>query len=76
MQIARRLDAPAQKCIADQNCPAMFSTSSGDLAFIGRTASSELRNTLPADTGIGQGEDLFVVPFEVLISAGWNPPSV
>jgi hypothetical protein len=76
MRITRRLDAPEQRCIGDQNCPAVFSTSSGDVAFIGRTASRDMRESLPAGSGVGEGEELFVVPREVLISAGWNPPSI
>lgn len=75
MRITRRLDAPSRQCALDHNCPAVFATSSGDVAFIGRMASSEMRESLPVGSGIGKGEELVVVPREVLISAGWLPPA-
>jgi hypothetical protein len=74
MRITRRLDNPGQSCVGDVNCPAVFSTSTGDVAFIGRTASPEMRESLPVGSGLGEGEELVVVPREVLINAGWNPP--
>jgi hypothetical protein len=73
MRITRRLDE-GQRCLNELNCPSVFSVSTGDVAFIGRTASPELRNTLPVGSGVGDGEELVVVPREVLISAGWHPP--
>ena len=74
MRILKRLDSPGQSCIDDSTCPAVFSLSTGDVAFIGRTASPELRETIPVGAGVGQGEELVVVPREVLMRAGWTPP--
>ena len=76
MHIIRRLDMPDQGCINNHNCPAAFSLSSGDVAFIGRKASPELRKTLPPGSGVGEGEELVVVPLEVFVSAGWDPPAL
>ncbi|GGV72329.1 hypothetical protein GCM10010277_85060 [Streptomyces longisporoflavus] len=75
MKIVRRLDAKDRRCIHDSNCPAVFSLSNGDVAFIGTEASTELQNSLPQGSGIGPGENLVVVPRDVLISAGWVPPT-
>ncbi|MFJ5210873.1 hypothetical protein [Streptomyces nigra] len=73
MRITRRLDTPT-RCATNSNCPAVFALASGDVAFIGRVAP-ELRGTLPAGSGVGDGEHLVVVPRDVLISAGWTPPT-
>jgi len=48
--------------------------SSGDVAFIGREAPTEMYATLPPGSGVGEGERLVVVPRDILISAGWTPP--
>ncbi|MDC0770463.1 hypothetical protein [Streptomyces sp. HD] len=73
-RITRRLDTPTMRCVTDSNCPAVFALSSGDVAFIARVAP-ELRDALPSGSGVGDGEDLVVVPRDVLISAGWTPPT-
>lgn len=74
LKITRRLDTPTTRCATNSNCPAVFTLSSGDVAFIGRVAP-ELHETLPSGSGVGDGEHLVVVPRDVLISAGWTPPT-
>jgi hypothetical protein len=77
MKIMRRLGsayAGTLRCVSDTNCPAVFSLSTGDVAFIGAEASEDLKGQLPPDSGVGDGERLVVVPRAVLIDAGWVPP--
>ena len=58
----------------NQYCPAVMLTDTGDVAVIGKTAASEVRDSLPDGTGVGTDESLVVVPRDVLVQAGWSPP--
>lgn len=71
MRIVRRLDQSAA-CGANNSCPAAFVTDTGDVAVIGTVASAEIRESVPEGAGIGEGEELVVIPRDVLISAGWT----
>lgn len=75
MRITKRLSASEQRCIADQNRPAVFLTSWGYVAFTGRIGTPETRASLPTGSGVGVGEELVVVPREVLVDEGWTPPA-
>jgi hypothetical protein len=74
MRFTRRLDTVRRQCLNDINCPSVIAVSTGDVGFIGRVAPPELRNTLPVGSGVGDGEELVILPRDVLISAGWTPP--
>lgn len=68
MQITERLDA-RESCVLDHNCPAVFATTSIDIAIIGRLADRELRDSLAGHANVGPGEELVTIPRIILASA-------
>jgi hypothetical protein len=61
-------------CGSNVNCPSVLRLSSGDFAFIGKEASVELQNQLPAGVGVGEGERLVIIPKGLLVDAGCSIP--
>lgn len=74
--IKRRLGVKEQKCVALSSCPDLFELENGDFAVIGMNMSNEIAPHLPSDAGIGAGEELVVIPRELLLKAKRDIPDL